>query len=64
MSVFVHTQGSVQLKPGFVNGNRNEGPILVSVSEPKLSFLRRNFFILNFFQIFLCFPAFWWDMIF
>ena len=52
---------SVRLKPGFGIGNRNQGPISVSVSElkffvpkPKL-FFSKNF---NFFLIFLMFSRF------
>ena len=31
---------SVQLKPGFGIGNQNQGPVSVSVYEPKLFFFR------------------------
>ena len=33
---------SVQQKPGFSIGNQNQGPMLVSVMEKKLSFPFRN----------------------
>ena len=53
-STTVHSpvQSSVRPKFGFGIGNRNQGPISVSVSEP-IFFFRNDFF----FQIFSCFSA-------
>jgi hypothetical protein len=45
---------SVQPKPGFGSGNQNQGPILVSVSEPKLFFAKLKLFFSKIFQI-ICF---------
>ena len=47
---------SVRPKFGFGVGNRNQGSISVSVSEPKFLFRNQNFFF-KFFQIFSCFSA-------
>ena len=46
---------SVRPKFGFGIGNRNQGPISVSVSEPNFFFSETNFF---FFIIFLIFSHF------
>ena len=46
---------SVRPKFGFGIGNRNQGPISILVSEPKLFFRNRNVFL---FQIFLIFFRF------
>ena len=50
---FIYT--SVQPKPGFGVGNWNQGPILVSVSEPIFLFSETE---PCFFQIFLTFSHF------
>ena len=47
-------QSSVRPKPGFRIRNRNQGPILVLVSQPKLCFPLAELFFKNF-QIFSCF---------
>ena len=49
--VFGH-QLSLRPKFGFVIGNRNQGSILVSVSEPKFFFPKPKLFIFKFFSFF------------
>ena len=41
---------SVRLKFGFIMGNRNQGPFLVWVLEPKCFFPKPIFFFSNFFK--------------
>ena len=53
---------SVQPKPGFGNGNRNQDPILVSVSEPKLLFPKLKLFYSKRFKYLSCFPTSWGDI--
>ena len=47
-------QTSVRPKPGFGIGNRNQGPISVSVSEPKLFFPKPKLQNFSNFLIFFC----------
>ena len=63
-NLYLHST-SVQLKPGFGIGNRNQGPILVSISEPKLFFPKPKLFfqkkVQKRFKLLSCFPPSWGD---
>ena len=48
--LFLLIRSSVQPKPGFGIRNRNQGPISVSVSEPKLFFFETKIFFSEFFK--------------
>ena len=51
--------GSVRTKFGFGIGNRNQGPILVSVSEPKFFFSETETHFFKFSHVFLLLRRIW-----